>query len=75
MARKSRKQAVIQAPETADTNLKVYRTALYARLSADENNRDAGTTIENQLCLLREYVKTSTTESQEPCLTVHLLTT
>ena len=57
MARKSRKQAVIQAPETADTNLKVYRTALYARLSADENNRDAGTTIENQLCLLREYVK------------------
>ena len=57
MARKSRKQAVIQAPETVDTNLKVYRTALYARLSADENNRDAGTTIENQLCLLREYVK------------------
>ena len=57
MARKSRKQAVIQAPETADTNLKVYSTALYARLSADENNRDAGTTIENQLCLLREYVK------------------
>lgn len=57
MARKSRKQAVIQAPETADTSLKVYCTALYARLSADENNREAGTTIENQLCLLREYVK------------------
>lgn len=57
MARKSRKQAVIQTPETANTSLKVYRTALYARLSADENNRDAGATIENQLCLLREYVK------------------
>ncbi|MFG6324755.1 MAG: hypothetical protein K1W41_26550 [Lachnospiraceae bacterium] len=48
MARKSRKQAVIQAPETVDTSLKVYRTALYARLSADENNRDAGTTTESR---------------------------
>lgn len=59
MARKSRKhnlpqQAAAPAPTPA---CKVYRTALYARLSADEHIRDAGTTIENQLCLLREYVK------------------
>lgn len=60
MARKSRKQnllpqqAAIPAPTPA---YKIYRTALYARLSADEHIRDAGTTIENQLCLLREYVK------------------
>lgn len=47
----------MQAPGTVDAGCKVYRTALYARLSADENNRDAGTTIENQLYLLREYVK------------------
>ncbi len=36
---------------------KVYRTVLYARLSAEEYKRSTGTTIENQLCLLREYVK------------------
>lgn len=57
MARKSRKQTVMQTPEGVHADCKVYRTALYARLSADENHRDAGTTIENQLCLLREYVK------------------
>ncbi len=60
MARKSRKQNLLlqQAAAPAPTPAcKVYRTALYARLSADEHIRDAGTTIENQLCLLREYLK------------------
>lgn len=56
MARKSRKQNTAQQASPAPA-CKVYRTALYARLSAEEYKRSAGTTIENQLCLLREYVK------------------
>lgn len=59
MARKSRKQTTISQVQTPVpvTDSKVYRTALYARLSADEHCRAEGTTIENQLYLLREYVK------------------
>lgn len=59
MARKSRKQTTISQVQTpvSVTDSKVYRTALYARLSADEHCRAEGTTIENQLYLLREYVK------------------
>lgn len=56
MARKSRKQDAAQQKSPAPA-YKVYRTALYARLSAEEYKRSAGTTIENQLCFLREYVK------------------
>ncbi|MGN0462332.1 MAG: recombinase family protein [Ruminococcus sp.] len=59
MARKSRKQTTIsqaQAPVSTPDS-KVFRTVLYARLSADEHCRAEGTTIENQLYLLREYVK------------------
>lgn len=59
MARKSRKQNVsIQSKVAISVDeCKIYRTALYARLSADEHCRTEGTTIENQLYLLREYVK------------------
>ena len=59
MARKSRKQTANIQLETpvSEAEYKVYRTALYARLSADEHCRAEGTTIENQLYLLREYVK------------------
>lgn len=59
MARKSRKQNSATQVETLPSvvEYKVYRTALYARLSADEHCRAEGTTIENQLYLLREYVK------------------
>lgn len=59
MARKSRKQTAVQQNQIHDSSAdyKVYRTALYARLSADEHCRAEGTTIENQLYLLRDYVK------------------
>lgn len=59
MARKSRKQTTVTQLETpvSVAEYKVYRTALYARLSADEHCRAEGTTIDNQLYLLREYVK------------------
>lgn len=59
MARKSRKQTAVQQNQIPDSaaDYKVYRTALYARLSADEHCRTEGTTIENQLYLLRDYVK------------------
>lgn len=59
MARKSRKLTNVAQVEvvTAVAEHKVYNTALYARLSADEHCRAEGTTIENQLYLLREYVK------------------
>lgn len=59
MARKSRKQTIathLEAPVPV-AEYKIYRTALYARLSADEHCRAEGTTIENQLYLLRDYVK------------------
>ena len=49
MARKSRKQTNVAQVEvvTAVAEHKVYNTALYARLSADEHCRAEGTTIEN----------------------------
>ena len=55
MARKSRKQTNAAQVEvtTAVAEHKVYRTVLYARLSADEHCRSERTTIENQLYLLR----------------------
>ena len=59
MARKSRKQIIATQLETSVSvaEYKVYRTALYARLSADEHCRAEGTTIDNQLYLLRESLQ------------------
>ncbi len=59
MARKSRKQAENIAKPVSNhvSESKVYKTALYARISADENIRTEGTTIENQLYILRDYAK------------------
>ncbi|MDE6233928.1 MAG: recombinase family protein [Lachnospiraceae bacterium] len=59
MARKSRKQANVCRIESSvsETAHRVYRTALYARLSADEHCRTEGTTIENQLYIMRDYVE------------------
>lgn len=60
MARKSRKQNVLKsASMTEQTEAKenIYRTALYARLSVEDSKTPDSDTIENQVNLLREYVK------------------
>lgn len=57
MARKSRKVTQEQNKEKLSSFDKIYRTAFYARLSAEESHRSEGTTIENQLNLLRDYIK------------------
>ena len=60
MARKSRKQNAIRTVSTteqAESKEKAYRTALYARLSVEDSKNPDCDTIENQINLLREYVK------------------
>jgi len=59
MARKSRKAAVLLTEnsqmDSTPSEYKIYQTALYARISAEEHKRSEGTTIDNQLSLLRDY--------------------
>lgn len=57
MARKSRKRAV---PEpTAEKEKKVsYNTAIYARLSIEDNGI-AGDSLENQIFIVRQYIEKS----------------
>lgn len=57
MARKSRKQNALKAAGAAEVKEKAYRTALYARLSVEDSGISDCDTIENQIHLLREYVK------------------
>lgn len=57
MARKSRKQNALKPVSMAETKEKSYRTALYARLSVEDSGNPECDTIENQINLLREYVK------------------
>lgn len=59
MPRKSRKeQSAAQAPSITTTN-KVYKTAIYARLSLLDNGRHDGDTIENQVRMVMEYITES----------------
>ena len=57
MARKSRK---VPAADTAVQNvvpeMKIYRTAAYARLSVEDSKNPDGGVIENQLSLIRNYI-------------------
>lgn len=57
MARKSRK---VSTPSTAVQDavpeMKVYRTAAYARLSVEDSKNPDGGVIENQLSLIRNYI-------------------
>lgn len=56
MARKSRKNIVIEpTPEKPEVQ-KVYRTALYARISVETEKKREADTIGNQLQLLKDYV-------------------
>lgn len=60
MARKSRKAAAsgLMAKDAANPaqEMKVYRTAAYARLSVEDSKNPDCDTIENQLSLVRDYI-------------------
>lgn len=57
MARKSRTQKPELVQSARENGIKVYRTALYARLSAErEDTRERGT-IHNQINFIRHYVE------------------
>lgn len=58
MARKSRKNQ--QNPlkkQTVSSDMKLYRTGVYARLSVEDSKNPDCDTIENQLNLVREYIE------------------
>ena len=62
MARKSRKPSVSgmgiqEASAQERTDMKLYRTAVYARLSVEDSKDPDCDTIENQLSLVRSYVE------------------
>lgn len=58
MARVSRKKQNI--PSTpADTSVRIWKTALYVRLSVEDNGKDSDS-VENQTALLEEYIATHT---------------
>lgn len=58
MARKSRKQpAAVPAAQDAAGEMKIYRTAAYARLSVEDSKNPDCDTIENQLSLVRNYIE------------------
>lgn len=57
MARKSRVQKPVPVRSAGKGGTKVYKTALYARLSAErENTRERGT-LQNQIHFIRHYVE------------------
>lgn len=57
MARKSRKvPAVDTVVQNAVPEMKIYRTAAYARLSVEDSKNPEGGVIENQLSLIRNYI-------------------
>lgn len=62
MARKSRKpsvsgQGMQNTGVQAKTEMKLYRTAVYARLSVEDSKNPDCDTIENQLSLVRNYIE------------------
>lgn len=60
MARKSRKpyaSGTLDAAAQAKAEMKLYRTAVYARLSVEDSKNPDCDTIENQLSLVRNYVE------------------
>lgn len=60
MARKSRKPSALglaDAPAQEKAELKLYRTAVYVRLSVEDSKKTDCDTIENQLSLVRSYVE------------------
>lgn len=53
MARKSRKNLQVEPPKTLSES--VYRTAIYARLSTEDNGVQADS-IENQIAIIEKYI-------------------
>ena len=59
MARKSRKPSAsgtLDAAAQAKAEMKLYRTAVYTRLSVEDSKNPDYDTIENQLLFVRNYV-------------------
>ena len=54
MARVSRKKQTIPAT-SADTSVRIWKTALYVRLSVEDNGTDSDS-VENQITLLEDYI-------------------
>lgn len=57
MARSSRKQNNVTTQEPLAQQSQIYRTALYVRLSVEDNGKINGDSLENQIEFLEEYVK------------------
>lgn len=57
MARSSRKKAELITGEPSAQQLQIYRTALYVRLSVEDNGKIDGDSLENQIELLEDYVR------------------
>lgn len=57
MARSSRKRNCALAMRLAAEELQIYRTAIYVRLSVEDNGKGDGDSLENQIELLEEYVR------------------
>ncbi|MDD4509486.1 MAG: recombinase family protein [Oscillospiraceae bacterium] len=57
MARSSRKNQAAATIRSSDEIPLIYRTAIYARLSVEDNGKENGDSLENQIELLEEYVR------------------
>lgn len=55
MARRSRKGSAVTVPQTLE--VKGYRTAIYVRLSREDERKIEGESVENQLEFLKDFVR------------------
>ena len=58
MARKSRKENVVSVVSVKEEH--GYKTAIYVRLSREDERKIESDTVENQLALLRDFVDRDT---------------
>ncbi len=65
MARISRKNKEDTPVIIQDTGIQVYKTALYVRLSVEDNGKEDGSSLSNQLALLEDYIATRPYLSKE----------
>jgi len=62
MARRSRKEldttdtAIVHMDIATQSNIKIFKTAIYARLSAEDSGKKDSDTIENQIHLVKQYI-------------------
>ena len=55
MARKSRKESAVVTPAAAE--VKGYKTAIYVRLSREDERKIASESVENQMEFLKDFVE------------------